>query len=605
MKRTSFSAVVTALSFLIVSGSAVTAQDFPSTGEGAFNTPIQAAGQLMTSLLPPMYGNQDPSLDVAPGALPTAQPSSVVAPPVPQQVQVAPQQIQVAPQQVQALPQQIQVAPQRIQLPQQARSTPQTYLLPPAANVGTPISSAPGGLSSAPIYVQQSRGEVFSTPDNIQSFAAPTAPSYTPSTPQAYAAPAAQSVVTTNGPYASQFQTAPNAQSTFIQSPVDQQVYSVGNASPESFQIDDSQLLQGNIGGNLAGGILPRPKRGCQSGLAGNSNRSVYSTIGISGLLFNRNAGTNRNFSTNSLGNVLSSNNTTDDVLPGIDAFITRRKANGHGWEARYFGLYPNDESIQVGNNATHLMPGYNQLGTSIVGTGPTASVAGPTTGNLFNRADTHVLTRQTELNNVEFNILRNTAPRFRALSTEFLFGFRYFQFGETLLHEAINVPNGDPTFVGPDSIGYLSSVENNLYGLQIGARSDYRLRSRLMMHLGFKVGAFSNQVNTRQRVDYRMPDGSIVNPRVAGGTLSGQNFDIGAEDDVKSILGEVDIAFSYQLSGSSRVRAGYRALGISDIAFASNQVKDDFTDASRLTTPYTDDTLILQGAYAGLEFAY
>jgi hypothetical protein len=331
------------------------------------------------------------------------------------------------------------------------------------------------------------------------------------------------------------------------------------------------------------------------------SGGSVYSTAGASALLLSRNLGNNVDFATNG-GNLLSSNNADHDILPGIDAFIGRRRANGRGWEARYFGLYPADQSVQIGNNAQTLLPGLNQLSTATAGVEPNVFLVGPSAASIFGLGDTHVLTRQTELNNVEFNLLKNSAPRFRALSTEFLFGVRYFQFGETLLYEAVDLQGGDPMFARPESAAFLSSVENNLFGFQVGARSDYQLRDRLMLHVGGKIGAFNNTINTRQRVDYRMDNGSVINPYIEG---SGRRFDVGAEEDVKSILGEVDIALSYQLSNAARVRAGYRALGITDIAFASDQIQDDFTDTAGLLNPNTNNDFVLQGAYVGLEFAY
>jgi len=327
----------------------------------------------------------------------------------------------------------------------------------------------------------------------------------------------------------------------------------------------------------------------------------VYSTAGVSALLFNRNHGNNVDFATNG-GDLLSSNNAVNDVLPGIDAFISRRRTSGRGWEARYFGLYPTDQSVQIGNNARTLLPGLNQVGTTTGGIPPNVFLPGPTAANFFDLGDTHVLTRQTELNNVEINLLRNSQPRLRALSTEFLFGIRYFQFGETLLYEAVDLQGGDPQFGSPESIGYFSSVENNLLGFQVGARSDYKLRDRLMLHVGGKIGAYNNTVNTRQRVDYRLNNGSVINPFVRG---SGQRFDVGANDEVKSILGEVDVSLSYQLSSAARVRAGYRALGVTDIAFASNQIQDDFTETAGSPNPITNDEFVLQGAYVGLEFAY
>lgn len=592
MKRTSFSALVTALSFLVASGSAVSAQQFPSTGHSGFNSVVQTSGYLTTNQLSPMSVSQDPGLAIAPGALPQGSGTRLLAP---QQIQVLPQAqslppVQIAPQgsgtrlvapQAQTLSP-VQVLPQTQAAPQFQSTAQQAFTLPPATGPQNSISS------QNPIQIAPT------PPPNY------TPPQYRPG-PSGTLGPASQSPATNGGPYTSAMQSAPVIQSapvfqsesapvfqSVVQNPVVQ-----GGQTPQTYLINEPQPVEGDSNG-LRRSLIGRRPPG-----------SVYSTIGASGLLFNRNVGGNRNFSTNNNGNLLASNNTDDTVLGGIDAFVARRKANGNGWEARYFGLYPNDESIQVGNNASHLIPGFDQIGTSLSGTGPAAFLTGPSAGNLFNLADTHVLTRQTELNNIEFNILRRAFPRFRARSTEFLLGFRYFQFGETLLHEAVGITGGDPMFATPNSIGYFSSVENNLLGLQVGSRSDFRLRRRLLMHLSIKAGAFNNRVNARQRVDYRLPNGSIINPSVAGGTLAGERFDIGAQDDVKSILAELDIAFSFQLSASSRIRAGYRALGVTDIAFSSDQIQDDFTDALGLGNPNTDGTLIAQGAYVGLEFAF
>ena len=73
----------------------------------------------------------------------------------------------------------------------------------------------------------------------------------------------------------------------------------------------------------------------------------------------------------------------------------------------------------------------------------------------------------------------------------------------------------------------------------------------------------------------------------------------------MRSVLGEVDASISYQLSESSRIRVGYRAVAITDIAFASDQIRDDFTDATALQSPVADDDLTLQGIHIGLELAY
>lgn len=557
MKRTSFSALVTALSFLVAGGSVVTAQQFSSTGHSAFNSVAAVAQHRIASQL---SISQDPGLAVAPGALPTQTPSVTVLPPGSGSRIAAPQQVQVLPPQGSDSR---QVAPQ-------FQSTPQQALSLPAAVSPNPIRVSP--------------------PVASQNY---TPPQFAPGPSGTLDAPATQGFATNGSSFNSVMQSAPVAQSapvfqSVVQDPTGQGGY--GDVA-QSFPVDESQFVQDGDSGLRKTLVRRRPPG------------SVYSTVGVSGLVFNRNVGDNRNFSANADGGLLASNNTDDTVLGGIDAFIARRKANGNGWEARYFGLYPNDESTQIGNDARHLIPGYDQIGTSVSNIAQLQT--GPSAGDIFNLADTHVLTRQTELQNAEFNILRRSVPRFRAAQTEYLLGFRYFQFGETLLHEAVDIPRGNSALTTPESIGYFSSVENTLLGLQVGSRSDFRLHRRLLMHLSVKAGAFNNNVKTRQRVDYRLRDGSTINPTVVGGTLAGERFDIGAEDDVKSILAEVDISFSYQLSESSRFRAGYRALGVTDIAFASDQVQDDFSDALGLRSPNSDETLVAQGAYFGLEFAY
>ncbi|QEG24530.1 BBP7 family outer membrane beta-barrel protein [Mariniblastus fucicola] len=565
MKRIAiFTAAAFSFSSLAFSCGTASAQEFPSTGHGSFNGAIEIP-EAITSPLPPMPGTAAQSV-VAPNSPPTSvQPAPGIAPQT-----YLPQAIPAQRAPAQAVP-------------------PQQFSQAPAA---------------------QAHGEVFSSPSQIQTFSIPASQ------------PAPQSVI---APQTQYFAAEPTGQAVPMPSEmmVSQSDSNCGCAdgSCQGFVIDESQFPQerrqtkrqklfqrtpkSNDSCTSCAAALPSPVPQFEEAVRPRSNGSVYSTVGVSGLLFDRSHGNNQDFSTNAGGELLSSDNAVNDVLAGIDAVVARRRVTGRGWEARYLGLYPSDESIQIGNNASTLLPGLAQIGTSVSGNDPNAFLTGPSASSFYNSADTHVLTRQTELNNLEFNFLKNSQPRFRACSTELLLGFRYFHFAETLLYEAVDVPQGDPNFPSPESVGYFSSTENHLLGLQIGARSDYQIRRRLMLHVGVKAGAFNNSINTRQRVDYRMADGSVINPTVAGGTLSGERFDIGAEDDVKSILGEVDLSVSLQVSGSSRVRVGYRAMGVTDIAFASNQIQDDFTDASGLTMPNADGDLVTQGGYFGLEFAY
>ena len=370
----------------------------------------------------------------------------------------------------------------------------------------------------------------------------------------------------------------------------------------DEYFIDESQLV-GETTSVVRSRPAQRPIRQSRRTPGARNGGRVFTTAGVSALIMNRTYGENRNISTNGT-QALSTGNTTFDTLGGVDVFVGRRRLNGLGWESRYFGLFPEDTSTQIGGNPTNLLPGLDQLTQFRQFRMPGIINFDTTAGDIFDQGDPHVLTRQTEIHNFELNLLKNGRTRRRASQTEYFVGFRYFQFGETLLAESIGTNQGDP-FGSPESVGYFSTTENELYGIQIGTRSDYQIGSRLTLHVGLKGGAFNNTIRTRQRVDFRMPDGSISNPFIDGGDLDGQRFDIGTENDVRSVMGELDVATSFQVSNAARVRVGYRAIAISDIAFASEQIGDNFNDASDLLNPTTDGSLVLQGGYIGMEFAF
>ncbi|MEM6692171.1 MAG: BBP7 family outer membrane beta-barrel protein, partial [Planctomycetota bacterium] len=332
------------------------------------------------------------------------------------------------------------------------------------------------------------------------------------------------------------------------------------------------------------------------------SNR-VHTSAGISGILFDRDLGRDVNFATNGAGAMLSSGNNGNDLSGGFDVNFARRRRSGLGWEARYFAIYPDDETTDLGITPMTALTGLSQLGATTSGTGPTATVVGPSAEDVFNASDYHTLARDTELQNLEINLLRNTGPRFLSATSDVSFGFRYLQFDESLLYQANNIPDGG--VANPFTANYLSSVENQMLGIQVGSRLGYRLGKRFMLHAGSKGGILYNQIRSQQRVDYTdRTTGAITNPLIAGGDLSGQNYNFETEKNVNSLFGEADLSVSYMTSNQSRVHIGYRIMYFSDVAFASNQIASDFTD-NMLLVPVSDDELILHGGYFGYEFAF
>ena len=70
-------------------------------------------------------------------------------------------------------------------------------------------------------------------------------------------------------------------------------------------------------------------------------------------------------------------------------------------------------------------------------------------------------------------------------------------------------------------------------------------------------------------------------------------------------MIGELDLGVTYQMFRNSRLRVGYRALFVSDVAFAVPQTEPLFTNLDAVQSPTDNDNLFLQGGYFGVEFAF
>jgi hypothetical protein len=89
---------------------------------------------------------------------------------------------------------------------------------------------------------------------------------------------------------------------------------------------------------------------------------------------------------------------------------------------------------------------------------------------------------------------------------------------------------------------------------------------------------------------------------RTAGGV---DDYYYGSDKNDFSMLGEFDMGTSYRMSCNSRIRMGYRVIGISGIALAPNQIPNDFTLDPEINAINSNGDLILGGGYAGLEFCF
>lgn len=330
--------------------------------------------------------------------------------------------------------------------------------------------------------------------------------------------------------------------------------------------------------------------------IVSNASRDVHSVASVMGLALSRDYNDNQLLST-SPGGDLFSNDATHGVMAGLEATLARRRANGRGYEFRYFQLFPETASSSLSDAGSATALGGLSGLTDAFG-GPAAT---------FAAAPTHVVNRDSELINIELNLLRNGAnvdltPRlnrlFPASESEWLFGPRYILFGETLLYQAIDPP------ASPDRTDFFSSTENQMVGFQFGRRSSRNGSGRYGLHWGWKLGAYNNKVNIRQRVD-NVVGGVVSNPVTVGGSAPGSAFDIGGEENEISVVGEIELALTIQFSRRMRGRIGYRAIGLTDVATATDQIEADFTNLNSVAFPTINDDVLFHGAVMGLEFAY
>lgn len=323
----------------------------------------------------------------------------------------------------------------------------------------------------------------------------------------------------------------------------------------------------------------------------------VHSILGLSAIGYRRNYGEDRLLSNNftDQGDTLFSSDAEHGQIGGFEAYLIARSSSGVGWEFRYFGLAPSDNTATLGNDPTTVLVGFNDIATA---------PGDPTLSDIFAAGNFHALTRESSVYNFEFNFLRNhpNLGWFNGMlcNTESIIGLRYIDFDESLTYTS-----GSDSGVGPRTASYNSSVENALFGLQTGGRSEFNIFRRFNGSFGLKLGAFYTRARSNRRIFGEFADGSNYNPSIQNGSTTVNGYDFGSSESDVSFMAELDLGLIYQLSQSSRLRLGYRRMGISGLAFASNNIPDDVANIDQLSETDDSQSLRLRGIYFSYELAF
>jgi hypothetical protein len=219
---------------------------------------------------------------------------------------------------------------------------------------------------------------------------------------------------------------------------------------------------------------------------------------------------------------------------------------------------------------------------------------------DLYDAAQAHRVRRDWQFHNVELNWLQGYGYNGRALNVGLIGGLRYFRFDEGFQYASADQ---NPVFgADPANEAYYDiDVENHLVGVQMGANASYDVSSRFRLRATPKIGVFNNHISQAQRI-YNVNGVAVVGP---GNPLAGQAYDINTSKDDVSFLAEIDLGFDYRLSRHWSLNAGYRAVALTGVAFATTQIPRNFADIPGAEDIDNDESLILHGGYLGATFAW
>ena len=317
--------------------------------------------------------------------------------------------------------------------------------------------------------------------------------------------------------------------------------------------------------------------------LVRSTDRNVV--VGVRALVFERDYEDDIRLGSNGSGVDLFSTDVNHDWFAGLEATISSRACTGCGWQLGYWGLLP---------KSRHLNFGGAPLSTTLGGL-ENLDLPGTTTSDVFNSADSWSLSRDTEIHNFEFNLLRNggsvSGPLCRCFNLEWLGGTRWLS-----VQEELGITTSGSS--SPGFTRYDVQARNHLFGLQLGARLEGCIRNRWTATLGSKFGVYYNDISSEQGIQDEA--GNVATINNGNGDLA---FSSGKSDI--ATLGELDAGLNYQLNASTRANFGYRIMGISGVALAANQIPNDFTDVQDAARIKSNSGMLLHGFYFGLERAF
>lgn len=185
-------------------------------------------------------------------------------------------------------------------------------------------------------------------------------------------------------------------------------------------------------------------------------------------------------------------------------------------------------------------------------------------------------------------------------LQIGWLAGLRYFKFDESLGLD-YDIANNVYDLDADTEFQHDIRVENDLVGVQLGLNLNYCLTSCFSLDGGMKFGLFGNHISHSQTIRngngfgyYDLGNGDV-------------DFNANGDDEDIAFLGEFRFGGAYKIGCHWRLSGGYRAMALSGVGLATNQLPyaRSYTDLGKVGDVDRNGHLILHGAYAGVEFCW
>lgn len=332
---------------------------------------------------------------------------------------------------------------------------------------------------------------------------------------------------------------------------------------------------------------------------------------GVNALIMTRNhhSGLITAYDSTTGNTIMGSCSTNMTYTGGIDTTVGRMFGccGNTGIMVNYWGLYPQNYTAQAWGgdfaNGVSTPISFNGLQYND-GTGNQAY------SNFYNNATLQRIEQQLTINSVEVNLIGNSLYGSNVwggnnaccgtggcngsrLGMGWGAGIRYFQFNDSFKMYS------DPTDVvfngAANEVCYHTTTKNNLLGFQLAGGLNYCVTNRLSIYGMSRAGIYGNNVSQSQYAA-----GTLGDATVAAGPFAGHAYRVSGGTMDLAFIGQLDLGTRWQVSNRWSINAGYRIVGLSGLALATQQVPQDFSNIGIASHVNNNGSTILNGAYIG-----